>query len=276
MTQIQELMQGEIPPRIRRFVKTVGRGINEFQMIGEGDSVLLGISGGKDSLAMALALSLRRRWLPIKYNLHAVQIEWAEYPLTRESKEQLGAYFDTLEIPFQFLEAHMFPESFRGKFSCYLCSRNRKRIFFDHINRLGTNKIALGHHLDDIIETTLMNLFYHGSFGTMMPVQDFFGGKTQIIRPMCRVTDATVRNISAFLDLPVVSINCPHKDTTIRTDMKLIIQSLAHKNKHVRENIYRAPWNILTDYLPGPQKPRMEPNATAAPDPFSACNSSRS
>ncbi|HUX13830.1 MAG TPA: ATP-binding protein [Spirochaetia bacterium] len=276
MIAIQELMRGDIPPRVRRFVKTVGRGINEFRMINEGDSVLLGVSGGKDSLSMALALSLRRRWLPIKYELHAVQIEWAEFPLSRASKDQLSNYFEALEIPFQFLQAHMFPESFRGKFNCYLCSRNRKRILFDHINRVGINKIALGHHLDDIIETTLMNLFYHGSFGTMMPVQNFFDGETQIIRPMCRVTEAGVRNISAFLGLPVVSINCPHKDTNLRSDMKMIIQSLTHKNKQVRENIYRAPWNIITDYLPEPQNSRTKLDVTAVPEPISACNSSRS
>jgi len=251
MTSISDLMRGDIPPRVRRFVKTVGRGINEFGMIGSGDSVLLGISGGKDSLSMALALALRRRWLPVSYSLNAVQIEWAEFPLSRESKEKLAEFFDAIEVPFRFLPAHMFPESFRGKFNCYLCSRNRKRILFDEIKSLGITKVALGHHLDDIIETTLMNLFYHGQFGTMMPVQDFFRGSVQLIRPMCRVTEAAVRNLAAFLELPVVSINCPHKDTTIRQDMKRIISSLAHKNRQVRENIYRAPWNISTEYLPG-------------------------
>ncbi|WP_455382948.1 tRNA lysidine(34) synthetase [Salinispira pacifica] len=252
MEVIRDLMQGRIPPRVTRFVKGVGRGINEFGMIGEGDSVLLGISGGKDSLALALALALRRRWLPVSYDLTAIQIEWEEYPLSAAAKQQLSAYFDALEVPFRFVRAHMFPGSFRGRFSCYLCSRNRKRILFDEINDLGITKVALGHHLDDIIETTLMNLFYHGQFGTMMPVQEFFGGRVTLIRPMCTVTEARVRNIASFLDLPTVSIDCPYRDTTIRQDMKQIIRSLAHKNRQVRENIYRAPWNIMSDYLPGP------------------------
>lgn len=251
MTQIRDLMRGDIPPRVRRFVKTVGRGINEFGMIGADDSVLLGISGGKDSLSMALALALRRRWLPVSYTLRAVQIEWAEYPVAPEAKAMLREFFDAIEVPFRFLQAHMFAESFRGKFNCYLCSRNRKRILFDEINALGITKVALGHHLDDIIETTLMNLLYHGQFGTMMPVQEFFRGRVKLIRPMCRVTEAAVRNLSAFLELPVVSMDCPHKDRTIRQDMKQIIRSVAHKNRQVRENIYRAPWNIVTEYLPG-------------------------
>jgi tRNA 2-thiocytidine biosynthesis protein TtcA len=233
-----------------RFVKLVGRGINDFDMIRADDSVLLGISGGKDSLALALALALRRRWIPISYSLEAVQIEWAEYPLPEEAKERLFDYFDALGIPFRFIRAHMFSSSFHGKFNCYLCSRNRKRILFDEIGRLGAHKVALGHHLDDIIETTLMNLTYHGQFGTMMPVQEFFGGTAHIIRPMCRVPENTVQNIATFLDLPTVGIDCPFRETNIRADMKQIVRMLAHKNREVRENIYKAPWNIIDEYLP--------------------------
>jgi len=250
MSAVSDLVDGNIPPRVRRFVTMVGRGINEFNMIGDGDSILLGISGGKDSLALALALALRRRWVPISYHLEAVQIEWAEYPIEEPDRQRLSDYFDALQIPFRFIRAHMFPESFHGRFDCYLCSRNRKRILFDELTRLGIHKIALGHHLDDIIETTLINLFYHGKFGTMMPVQEFFGGKASIIRPMCRVTETTVENLVEFLELPVVGIACPHRETNIRRQMKQIVNQVAKSNKMVRENIYRSPWNISHDYLP--------------------------
>lgn len=253
MTTVRELVSGQIPPRVMRFVKLVGRGINEFDMIQQGDTVLLGVSGGKDSLALALALALRKRWLPISYDLRAVQIEWAEYPIPDGTKERVTEYFDLLEIPFRFVSAHMFSQSFNGRFNCYLCSRNRKRILFEEIARLGTSKIALGHHMDDIIETTLINLFYHGQFATMMPVQKFFGGAASIIRPMCRVPEAMVTNLSTFLQLPVISIDCPYRDTNIRAEMKQIVRKLAHANKRVRENIYRSPWNIVHEYLPSIQ-----------------------
>ncbi len=250
MDTIRLIMQGDVPPRVRRFTKLVGKGINEFDMIRDGDHILLGVSGGKDSLALALALALRRKWLPIKYRLTALQIEWREFPVAPEVGDRLDEYFDILQIPYSRRPAQMMPPSFKGRFDCYLCSRNRKRILFNELGRLGTDKVALAHHLDDIIETTLMNLFFHGTFSTMMPVQKFFEGKIQMIRPMCRVPEATVANLSRAIGLPVMTTDCPRRDTNKRREIKKVISSMTHLNRHARGNIYRAPWNIVSEYLP--------------------------
>ncbi len=236
--------------RLLNFSKKVGRGINRFNMIQDGDSILLGVSGGKDSLSLSLALALRLFRVPITYTLKAIFIEWREHTVSDEQKKALQLFFKALDIPLEIIQAQMFPPSFKGRFNCYLCSRNKKRILFNEACKLGIRKIALGHHLDDFIETTLMNIFFRGEFSTMMPVQTFFKGTLQIIRPLCEVTEREIERISRTVSLPVISINCPNKDTNQRVVMKEIIKKLSRLNKKVRENIYNVPWRINEKYLP--------------------------
>ena len=250
MTPDLQNLKDNIPPWLKRFIKQTGRGINHFGMIKEGDAILLGISGGKDSLALALALSFRKTWIPIDYAIEAVQIEWREYPFSDSHKNDLAAFFNFLDIPFQILQASMFPPSFKGRFDCYLCSRNRKRILFQEAEKRKIEKIALGHHMDDIVETTLINLFFRGNFSTMMPVQEFFKGKLHIIRPLCEVPESMISTVSSRLGLPAGENSCPNKETNLRTQIKPIIRELVKMDRHVRENIYNAPWNINKDYLP--------------------------
>ncbi len=240
MIHIDELAEGKIPPWIRRFIKQTGRGINRYSMIGEGDSVVIGISGGKDSLALALALSIRKKWLPIDYKLYAVMIDWIEDPVDEEGKQKLKKFFSILEIPFLIKGAHKFPDSFKGEFNCYLCSRNRRRILFEYAEEVGSSRIVLGHHLDDIVETSLINLCFRGEFSTMKPVQDFFGGRISIMRPMCEVRESIINRLNRETDLPTVKTECPYSKMNIRSKMKPIIRELSHIDKLTREHIYAA------------------------------------
>lgn len=244
------LKPDKLPPWLLRFVKQAGRGIQRYGMIADGDRILLGISGGKDSLALALALALRRRWLPISYELEAVQIDWTEYPLSEQNKRLVSDYFAELGIPFGFVRAGMIPPRRRKPFSCYLCSRNRKRILFNVMSERGMTKFAFGHHLDDLVETTLINLCLRGGFATMMPVQRFFDGKFTLIRPLCEVREQTVDLVARRLELPVVKSDCPFNSSNIRNRIKPIIRELAGLHRHVRENIYQASFNVYTEYLP--------------------------
>ena len=232
------------------FSKHVGRGINRFDMIAPGDTVLIAVSGGKDSLAMSMALEQRRRWVPVAYELVAVHLDWQEYPMTADEKESLDAFYRDLGIPLHRVVARMAPDSFRRKFSCYTCARNRKRILFDEAARLGARKIALGHHMDDVARTTLMNLLFHGEFATMMPVQDFFKGAVSIIRPMCEVRESEVARLARRLDLPAVPSRCPNSGANRRVLMKDLLRQASHVNRHAVSNLYGAPWKIKKEYLP--------------------------
>jgi tRNA 2-thiocytidine biosynthesis protein TtcA len=235
---------------LANFAKKAGRGINRFGMIRDGDRILIGVSGGKDSLALCAALTERKRWVPLDYSLSAVFIDWREYPIPAEGLEALRGFLDGLGIPLKVIQARIHPEGFHGPFSCYICSRNRKRILFDEAQRQGASKVALGHHLDDVVETTLLNLFFRGEFSTMMPVQSFFGGRLSIIRPLCEVEERDVERLARRYPLPVMTGTCPRKDLNQRILMKQILRGLARESRQVRQNIYRAAWNINADYLP--------------------------
>ena len=236
----RELIDGKIPPWVMRFIKSTGRVINKYNMIKDGDEVLLAVSGGKDSLALALALSIRLKWLPVKYTLKAMMINWIEHPIPVEYRGLLKTYFSDLGIELDIVDETMFPTSFKGDFNCYLCSRNRKRALFDRARNDKTKLIAMGHHLDDLVETTVMNLCFRGNFSTMLPVQEFFNGQIHIIRPMIEVHESVTRRLAETYNLPAVKPVCPYDQTNIRSKIKPIIKSLAHIDKLSREHIYNA------------------------------------
>ena len=236
----RDLIKGDIPPWVMRFIKGVGKTINTYNMIQADDRVLLAVSGGKDSLALALALSLRRKWLPVDYRIDALMINWIEHPIPEEYRERLYGYFEDLGIGFTMLDEKQYPESFNGEFNCYLCARNRRRILFQYADQNDCRLIAMGHHLDDLVETTLMNLSFRGEFSTMLPVQEFFDGKMHIIRPLIEGHENTTLRLGNIYDLPVVKPVCPFDQTNIRSRIKPIVSSLCHVDKLAREHIYKA------------------------------------
>lgn len=240
MTDYHRLIAGEIPPWVMRFIKTTGRGINHHSMIGDNDRILIGLSGGKDSLALALALSLRRKWLPINYELHAVLIDWQEYPLSEKQKADIREYCQTLDIPLEIITEPQHPESFKLKFNCYLCARNRRRILFTRADEMGISKIALGHHLDDLVETSLMNLCFRGNQDTMHPVQPFFNGKITIIRPMIEVHERVAARLVENYNIPCAKPVCPYDQKNIRSSLKPIVSQLVKIDRLTREHIYQA------------------------------------
>jgi tRNA 2-thiocytidine biosynthesis protein TtcA len=262
-------MSGSFPNEhrlVERFSHHVGRGIARFNMIGPGDRILIGVSGGKDSLALSLALAERRRWVPIAYNLEAVQVEWREYPLLDREKDALDAFFLRIGVPYRRIQAEIAPDTFHRKFSCYTCARNRKRLLFDEAARIGARTIALGHHMDDIARTTLMNLFFHGELATMMPVQRFFGGKLSIIRPMCELRETEIARLCARLSLPSVPSRCPNAEKNQRLLMKEMLRMASRVDKHAVSNVYSMPWRINWDYLPS-APPGAEPEEDVDPEP---------
>ncbi len=247
-----------------RFSRHVGRGINRFSMIGPGERVLIGISGGKDSLALSLALSTRKRWVPVAYELSAVQVEWEEYPMSPEERDALDSFFADIGIPYRRVRARIAPPTFRREFSCYTCARNRRRILFEEARRVGARTVALGHHMDDIARTTLMNMFFHGEFATMMPVQRFFSGRLVVVRPMCEVRESEVARVATRLGLPSVPSRCPNADSNKRGLMKEILRMATRVNRHAVSNVYGSAWRRNESYLP-PAETGRRPDGTGAP-----------
>ena len=236
----QSLIDGDIPPWVMRFIKGVGKAINRYRMIQKDDEVVIAASGGKDSLALALALSLRRKWLPVTYSLKAVMIDWIEHPVPKDMREKLIEYFSNLGIDFTIKDELQMPGKYQEGFNCYLCARNRRRILFEEAQKTGVSLIAMGHHLDDLVETSLMNLCFRADFSTMKPVQEFFSGKLHIIRPMIEVHESVTRRLAQLYTLPAVKPVCPYDQTNIRSQLKPVVSQLCHIDCLTREHIYKA------------------------------------
>ena len=234
------IIEGRIQPWVMRFIKDVGKGINDFDMIRDGEDILIGVSGGKDSLALAMALSIRRKWLPITYKLHAIMINWIEHPIDESYRPRLKKYFQDLDIDFEIVDEKQFPTTEPENYNCYICARNRRRILFEIANKRGFKQIALGHHIDDLVETTMMNLFFRGDFATMNPIQEFFDGDLYVIRPMIEIHENTIIRLAQTFDLPVIKPVCPYDQTNIRAKLKPIVKELSHMDKFVREHVFEA------------------------------------
>lgn len=247
---LEEALQGPEPPWLSRFLASMGKGIRRFDMLKEGDSVTVGVSGGKDSLVLALALAIRGKHGPFHFTVRAVRVEWEEFPFKKEEAAALERYFTILELPYQVIRASLLRGGETGgrgkglKLSCYRCARERKRLVFENAaaerpldGRLPI--VAFGHHLDDVVETTLFNLAGRGRFEPMEPVQIFLDS-IKLVRPLCMVREGSVANIARRLELPVVPCVCPFAQTNLRVRTKEAIASLRQIDRLFRENIFQA------------------------------------
>ena len=170
----------------KRIAKLAGKAINDYTMIREKDRVLVAVSGGKDSLSLLHILSIRKKWLPIDYNLQAIHVKMNSPCLSESNIQTIQNLCEELKVKLHIREAFV-PETEKSK--CFFCSWNRRKSFFRACEELDCNILALGHHKDDIIETLLLNLFYHGEISTMPPKLDFFKGALTLVRPLSYIEE---------------------------------------------------------------------------------------
>jgi tRNA 2-thiocytidine biosynthesis protein TtcA len=226
--------------------KKVGKAIWDYQMLKEGDKVLMAVSGGKDSLSLLRIMKEREKFVPIDYEIIACHVDmgfpWVNVDVLRDHFESEGMSY-VIASP---------PEEWKGSeepFGCFWCSWNRRKALFDLSKKMGCTKIAFAHHMDDIIETMLMNLFFQGEIGTMQPYQEMFNGELAIIRPLAYVEEKEIARLATRLNLPVIASQCPHDDTSKRRVMKGVIEELKKHNRNVKKNIFRSLKRVRTEYL---------------------------
>jgi tRNA 2-thiocytidine biosynthesis protein TtcA len=225
--------------------KKVGKAIWDYQMLKEGDKVLIGVSGGKDSLSLLRIMKERIKFVPITYEITACFVDmgfdWVD-------KDILIEHFRKEEIPY-IIAPH--PHGWNGKetFDCFWCSWNRRKTLFDLAHKFGYTKIVFAHHMDDIIETMLLNLFFQGEIGTMRPYQEMFDGELAIIRPLAYVEEKEIIVLTKALELPVIASECPNSKTSKRSLVKGIVSELEKHNPNVKKNIFRSLQKIRKEYL---------------------------
>ncbi len=227
----------------------VGKAIHRYGLIQEGDRILVGVSGGKDSLTLLHLLKERLKRVPIHYELVTVHIDLGFDP---GRAEILKDYFEKegLSYHIEFTDIGRRANSPENRENpCFLCSWERRKRIFQLANRLKCNKVALGHHKDDIIETLLINIFYSGEISTMLPLQSLFKGKITLIRPLSLVEEKKIERFARAMNLPFGPSGCPSSGRTKRREVKEIIEALSRKNQRVKGNIFRSLSNIKMDYM---------------------------
>lgn len=234
---------------IRRIERRFNKGVVQYGLIEEGDKILIGLSGGKDSLALVELLGKRARIYKPRFSVVAVHVVMKNIPYQSDA-EYLKAHCEAYGIPFVQYETSFDPSTNMRKSPCFLCSWNRRKALFTVAKEYGCNKIALGHHMDDILETLLMNITYQGAFSTMPPRLVMKKFDMTIIRPMCLVHEADLIELAALRNYRKQVKNCPYESQSSRSDMKGILRQLETMNPEARYSLWGSMTNIQEDLLP--------------------------
>ncbi len=232
--------------------KWLEKGSMDYNMIEPGDRLLVGVSGGADSLALLDLLNTPMLFIPNDFSILAVNIDLGfdggEGRLVLENYLRENGYRYIIDRTGIGPQAHA---AGAKKNPCFICSRLRRRRMFEIAAAEGCNKVVLAHHRDDIIETLLINIFYGREISTMMPNQSIFQGKMSIIRPLAYIKEELVKKYAREQEFPVVANGCPTSRTSKRVAIKELLSGMEKENKKVRDNIFRSLYHVKPDYLPG-------------------------
>ncbi|MFZ0487649.1 MAG: tRNA 2-thiocytidine(32) synthetase TtcA [Arenicellales bacterium] len=243
-----KLETNKLAKRLRR---NVGRAISDFNMIESGDRVLVCVSGGKDSHALADILWDLKRRAPVDFEMTALNLDQKQpgFP-----QHVLPEYFAGRGIPFEVVEqdtytvvTNIIPE---GKTMCGLCSRLRRGVIYTYAKRHGFNKIALGHHREDILETLLMNMFHGGTLKTMPPKLVSDDGANIVIRPLAYCREKDLARYAAEQEFPIIPCNlCGNQENLERVRTKELLASWERQFPGRIENMMRSLANVAPSHL---------------------------
>jgi tRNA 2-thiocytidine biosynthesis protein TtcA len=205
-------------------------------MLQDGDRIVVGISGGADSLTMMWVLAERLPRIPINFELFPVHIDPGFE----------GGFSEALKT---YSADSGFPLTVNRENPCFLCSRLRRKRLFEIADELGCNKLALGHNKDDIIETLFLNICYAGEISTMVPSQKFFKGRFTVIRPLAYADEDLIRSFAGEQRFPEFVNPCPSANHSKRQEIKTVLKQLYRSNKKIKGNIFRAMSRVKVDYL---------------------------
>ncbi|WP_353371776.1 tRNA 2-thiocytidine(32) synthetase TtcA [Aliiglaciecola sp. NS0011-25] len=248
MSESKKYSFNKLQKRLRR---NVGKAIADFNMIEDGDKVMVCLSGGKDSYTMLDILMFLQKIAPIKFEIIAVNLDQKQPGFPAQI---LPNYLQELQVAFEIVTEDTYsivkdkiPE---GKTTCSLCSRLRRGILYKTATRLGATKIALGHHRDDMLETLFLNMFYGGRLKSMPPKLVSDDGKQMVIRPLAYCAEKEITQYSDLIEFPIIPCNlCGSQENLQR---KVIKNMLVDWNKRFPgriESMFRAMQNVVPSHL---------------------------
>jgi len=232
----------------KQLLKRAGKAIYAFNMIREGDRIAVGVSGGKDSLAMVEALRLLQRRSPVKFEIHAFTVEQGKFLRPVDS---LKGFFEERKIDWTYYRDE---PSFRliedePEHGCDKCSRYRRRAVYEIAHSLGANVVALGHTADDLCESLLRNTLYTGRLGALPPVTHSRSKDFRVIRPLVYVSEEITSGYCDAQGISVTPCVCSFKTGTVRDSLREFLAQVRSSNPHAMENMLAAMGRIDTDRL---------------------------
>ena len=244
MTQLTEDEQV-----FKRVEEKVKRANFDYGLIQTGDRVLMGLSGGKDSLALVELLGRRSKIFNPRFEVVVAHVIMRNIPY-HSDLDYLRQQVEAQGLPFIVEETAFDPSTDRRKSPCFLCSWMRRKALFEIAKREGCGKLALGHHQDDILETLLMNMIHQGAFGTMPPRLQMDKFAMEIIRPLCLVTEQELRRVAAARGYRQQLKRCPYETASNRAEMKELLARMEAISPDARHSRWSSMTHVQTDYLP--------------------------
>lgn len=239
-----------------KICKKVGKTIHDYNLIENNDRILVGISGGKDSLILLESLADRKKHIPVSFELFAIHVTAVNVGYSVDLAF-LSDFCKTVDVPLFLEETEVDFNRKPEKQACFVCSWARRKKIFNKAKEISCNKIALGHHFDDAVKTMLMNLIYHGSFSSLPQKLSMFKGRTQIIRPLLMIPEKELAQYASLCGFREQEKTCPYEDLTTRNEMEEVLKHIESLNKDARKNLFRAMDNIFYEYLPANKVRKM-------------------
>ncbi|HAE43703.1 MAG TPA: tRNA 2-thiocytidine(32) synthetase TtcA [Clostridiales bacterium] len=216
------------------------KAIEEYNMINDGDSIAVGVSGGKDSMLLLYALKLYQKFSPVKYELAGVTVSLG---FKNFDLKPVISFCEKIEVPYYIVDTDIEEIVFnvrKEKNPCSLCSKMRNGALHNKIKEIGFNKVALGHHADDVIETMFLSMLYSGRIATFKPVTYLSNKDIHNIRPLIFLREAQVLGAINDNDIPVIESPCPMDKTSKRQEVKKILKKIYEDVPEGRERLLQA------------------------------------
>jgi len=234
---------------MRNFFRKTGKAIYDYRLIEDGDRVLVGVSGGKDSLALLEVLALRARNSKQKYTVLAAHIDVLQVGYKSDS-DYLQDFCRKLGVEYIYRTVHVDMSEDPKKPACFVCSWHRRKVLFEIAQAKGCNKLALGHHRDDAVESLLMSMIFNATINSIPGRLELFGGKLLLIRPFIYISNKETIRYAEYQEFRTQEKCCPYEKATQRDTIRKWLDQLEETIPHVRNNIFAAMQHICTEYLP--------------------------
>lgn len=229
------------------------KAIEDFSLIEDGDKIALAISGGKDSLLMAKLFQELKKNKSKNFEFKAINLNPGFF---EQDLEQFRKNLKILEIDCEIINTNIWEVSNKvaPESPCFLCAKMRRGILYKQLEEMGYNKIALGHHFDDVIETTLINMFYAGTLKTMLPMVDSESGNLKLIRPLVYVYEQDIIRFTKHNGIKAMSCGCAVEAGRVnskRKEIKRMLAELEQKNPGLKKRVFNSMKNIDLKYVYG-------------------------